>query len=174
MRGEILRLAARGADHIDVILSFGIGLEHNAFTVGRPAGRACPRRMKVSWTALDPSGSAIQISHAPERSDTKAMRRPSGESCGVESLLVEEIDNRRRGGRPARSRNLDTPDIGVLETANVDQTRRPDWKRETTGMCRPRPRKAVAPACFFPGTTSLQRLPLAEKRISLLPGVHVG
>ena len=39
---------------------------------------------------------------------------------------MEEIDDgRRRGGRRAGSRSLDAPDIGVLETANVDQTRRP-------------------------------------------------
>jgi hypothetical protein len=45
----------------------------------------------VSWTALEPSGSASQISKNPERLELKATRLPSGESCGVLSALVEEI-----------------------------------------------------------------------------------
>jgi hypothetical protein len=48
--------------------------------------------MKVSWEALDPSGSASQISHFPERSDVKATLRPSGENWDIPSLLVEEIE----------------------------------------------------------------------------------
>ena len=35
--------------------------------------------MEVSWTALEPSGLASHISPLPERSETKAIRRPSGE-----------------------------------------------------------------------------------------------
>src|SRR5215472_16186721 len=47
--------------------------------------------MDVSWTALDPSGSASQTSVSPERLDPKATRRPSGENSALQSTRVEEM-----------------------------------------------------------------------------------
>src|SRR5262245_58317301 len=43
-------------------------------------------------------------------------------SCGGDG------DDGRRGGRSARSRSLDSPDIVIREAANVDQARRPSGR----------------------------------------------
>ncbi len=45
----------------------------------------------VSCAAPDPSGSLIQISGHPERSDVNATRRPSGENRAPRSIRVDAI-----------------------------------------------------------------------------------
>ena len=70
--------------------------------------------MEVSWTALDPSGSASQISHSPERSDAKATRRPSGESWGMPSRLVEEIET--TGGEEAGAPGAEVSTRQILKS----------------------------------------------------------
>src|SRR5215831_3952538 len=46
---------------------------------------------KVNCAAFEPSLSQTQISGCPERCDMKAIFLPSGENCGPESVLVEEM-----------------------------------------------------------------------------------
>ena len=50
----------------------------------------------------------------------------------------------------------------------------PGWGRETTGIIPSSPTKGSRAGGLSPGTASLQRLPLAEKRISLPSGIHAG
>jgi hypothetical protein len=40
MGSKILWLTTRDGNHVDLKLPFGIGLEHDPFAVGRPAGGA--------------------------------------------------------------------------------------------------------------------------------------
>src|SRR5260370_29209839 len=61
---------------------------------------------EVSWIALAPSRSEAQISHAPERSDANTTRRPSGESCGMASLLDEEMATTGRGAAGTAGREV--------------------------------------------------------------------
>jgi hypothetical protein len=68
--------------------------------------------MDVSRIALEPSRSVVQISQLPERLDGNATRRPSGESCGVESFLVEEIAT--AGGEEARAPGAGTSTRQIL------------------------------------------------------------
>src|SRR4051812_40795785 len=46
----------------------------------------------VSWRSAAPSRLATQISGWPERREAKAIQFPSGENCGRESRLVEEMN----------------------------------------------------------------------------------
>ena len=39
--GEAARLAARGGNHMDLVVAFDIGVERNQLAVRRPAGSAC-------------------------------------------------------------------------------------------------------------------------------------
>ena len=56
----------------------------------------------VSCAAPDPSGSLIQISGHPERSDVNATRRPSRENLGPRSIRVDSIasDGSPEAGAP--------------------------------------------------------------------------
>ena len=47
--------------------------------------------IEVSWTAFEPSESASQILVGPERFEEKAIRRPSGDNWGSESVRVEAM-----------------------------------------------------------------------------------
>lgn len=47
--------------------------------------------MDVSWIALEPSGSEVQISGSPDRPEVKATRRPSGENRMWYSTFVDDI-----------------------------------------------------------------------------------
>ena len=124
--------------------------------------------MEVSWTALDPSGSASQISPSPERSDENATRRPSGESWGMSSSLVEEIETTGgdEAGR-AGSGGLDAPDIHILRNCE----RRPDEAaarlgRETTGIRPSSPTKGRRAGVFSPGDNQPPKTSPARKRES--------
>src|SRR4051795_6011120 len=131
--------------------------------------------MDVSWTALEPSESASQISHDPERSDAKATRRPSGESWGVESIFVEEIAITGDAEAVAPGAENSTRQMFASWKLRTYAKRgvRPGGDRETTGMMASSPPKGNRAGVFLPNTTKRQRLRLAQKRISLLPGTQV-
>src|SRR5712692_7863755 len=64
--------------------------------IRRPSGdqRGVPAKAlpsDVTWTACDPSLSLTQTSAFPDRSDSKAIRFPSGEYCGFDSTRDDEI-----------------------------------------------------------------------------------
>src|SRR3954454_22182744 len=73
--------------------------------------------IEVIWLALDPSGSATQISDSPERFDTKVTRRPSGENAGIHSTLVEV--SATAGGEEAFPPGAGVPTRQIFQSAKL-------------------------------------------------------
>src|SRR5215467_3934928 len=85
---------------------------------------------EVNWVAFDPSLSQIQISSVPDRCDTKAILRPSGEKAGECSTCVEVINRKGSTGfwpAPFKStRQMFKSDCSVLKARRFPS-------RETAG-----------------------------------------
>src|SRR6516225_7645709 len=58
----------------------------------------CRKRECVHCVSLWPSESLVQISDDPDRLETKAMRRPSGDQAGERSIRVDPIKRSKAGG----------------------------------------------------------------------------
>src|SRR5271157_2137712 len=90
----------------------------------------------VSWTAFEPSGSASQISVGPERSESKATRRPSGENWGDMSGLVEAMAALGGEDAGAPGAEVEMRQMLMMSVLRTYSSRDglPGCGRETTGM----------------------------------------
>ena len=175
LRCQMSRLAAARGHDKNWGTSFGVAVKGNESAVRRPARETGRTATDVTWTALDPSGSATQISDSPDRLDTNATRRPSGERLGRVSVLVETMAPAagEEAGRPAVANSI-RHTFASEKLRTYTRRRCPSAVRATTGARPSWPingrRVGVAPL----SASNLQSHPRAANKISRLSGIHAG
>jgi hypothetical protein len=88
--GQSKGLAALGLADVNIPVAGRVAIERDFRSVRRLLGTSRPAPKKVIWTGSEPSFLGVQISSFPVRSDSNAVKFPSGEYGGSDSIRVRQ------------------------------------------------------------------------------------